>query len=79
MSNKSGELHNGFGPDIADIVYLVNYMFKGGSEPPCWDTVDLNNNGAGPDIADLVYLVNYMFMEGPETMCGHLDSQTKQE
>ena len=26
--------HNGSGPDIADLVYLVNYMFNGGPAPP---------------------------------------------
>jgi len=66
---------NGVGPDIADLVYLVNYMFKQPAPgPPCWDTADVNNNGAGPDIADLVYLVNYMFKQpAPDPLCGHID------
>ncbi|MFH1686655.1 MAG: FG-GAP-like repeat-containing protein [bacterium] len=51
--------------NIADLVYLVNYMFNGGPVPACWDEVDIDGNGAGPDIADLVYLVNYMFNSGP--------------
>ena len=57
--------HNGTGPDIADLVYLVNYMFNGGPEPPCMEEADINGDAAGPDIADLVYLVNYMFNGGP--------------
>ncbi|MFH1686154.1 MAG: hypothetical protein ABIE70_01375 [bacterium] len=54
------------GPDIGDLVYLVNYMFNGGAPPP-WPSwrADVNGDSSGPDIADLVYLVNYMFNGGP--------------
>ncbi|MFH1688343.1 MAG: S8 family serine peptidase [bacterium] len=63
--------HNGIGPDIADLVYLVNYMFGGGEEPPCMEEADVDGNGQGPDIADLVYLINYMFGGGPAPVpCG---------
>ena len=61
--------HNGSGPDIADLVYMVNFMFNGGPEPPCntpdYLEADVDGNGTGPDIGDLVYLVNYMFNGGP--------------
>ncbi|MFH1688321.1 MAG: M6 family metalloprotease domain-containing protein [bacterium] len=57
------------GPDIADLVYLVNYMFNGGPTPPNLNAVDVNGDGMGPDIADLVYLVNYMFNGGPALNC----------
>ena len=58
--------HDGTGPDIVDLVYLVNYMFNSGPPPPCVEEADINGDGSvGPDIADLVYLVNYMFNGGP--------------
>lgn len=57
--------NNEVGPDIADLVFLVNYMFSGGQEPPCTDHADIDGNLVGPDIADLVFLVNYMFSGGP--------------
>ena len=61
--------HNGTGPDIADLVYLVTYMFGSGPNPVCEDPAgsgyyseaDIDGSGTGPDIADLVALVNYMF------------------
>jgi hypothetical protein len=56
--------YNGGEPDIADLVYLVDYMFAGGPQPPCWQASDVDANDAGPDIADLVYLVDYMFAGG---------------
>ncbi len=57
--------HNGGEPDIADLVYIVSYMFSGGPEPPCIEEADIDGNGSDPDIADLVYLVTYMFQGGP--------------
>lgn len=64
--NIRGDIdHNGTGPDIGDLVYLVNYMFNGGPPPPVMEEADIDGNGTGPDIGDLVYLVNYMFNGGP--------------
>ncbi len=59
--------HNNTPPiDIADLVYLVDFMFKGGPEPECFDEGDVDASGAEPiDIADLVYLIDFMFDSGP--------------
>jgi hypothetical protein len=57
-------------PDIADLVYLVTYMFQDGPEPPVMEACDIDGNGTPvPDIADLVYLVTYMFQDGPPLQC----------
>jgi hypothetical protein len=51
--------------DIADAVYLVNYIFGGGPEPlPFKMNGDVDCSGL-VDIADAVYLVNYIFGGGP--------------
>lgn len=56
---------NGAGPDIADLVYLVDYMFQGGPAPvPNEYVADVDMSGE-VNIADLVYLVSYMFQGGP--------------
>ena len=52
--------------DISDLVYLVDYMFSGGSEPGCPNEADVEASGGAPDISDLVHLVDYMFNSGPE-------------
>lgn len=57
--------HNGAGPDVSDLVYLVTYMFSGGPQPPCLDEADVNGNGSGPDVSDLAYLITYMYSGGP--------------
>ena len=59
--------HSGVLPvDIADLVYLVDFMFDGGPLPSCFEEGDIDGlNGEPIDIADLVYLVDYMFNGGP--------------
>ena len=52
--------------DIADVVWMVQYMFQGGPPPPCFDEGDINGDGGSVmDIADLTYLIEYMFASGP--------------
>jgi hypothetical protein len=57
--------HDGVGPEIGDLVYLSNYMFSNGPEPPCLDEADVNGDSSPADISDLLYLSNYMFSGGP--------------
>jgi hypothetical protein len=55
--------------DVADLVYLVDYMFNSGSEPPAMQAADLDGSGGLIDISDLVYFVDYMFHDGPPPLC----------
>ncbi len=52
--------------DIADLVYLVAYMFQGGFPYSCEDEADIDGSGGETpiDISDLVILVAYMFQGG---------------
>jgi len=52
------------GVDIADLIYLVDYMFSGGPAPSCLSETDLTGDGS-IDIGDLVFLVEFMFTSGP--------------
>lgn len=52
-------------PDIADLLYLVEYMYHDGSAIPCPEEADLDASGGIPDISDLVYLVDYILRGGP--------------
>jgi len=49
---------------IADIVYLVSYLFKFGPAPDPLSSGDANCSSK-VDIADIVYLVSYLFKFGP--------------
>ena len=49
---------------VADAVFLIAYLFKGGPAPQYYGTGDANCDGQ-ITIADVVYLVNFLFKSGP--------------
>jgi hypothetical protein len=49
----------------ADVIYMVNYVFKGGPPPlPVAGAGDVNCDGSVTS-ADIIYLVNHVFKSGP--------------
>jgi len=57
-ANHSGNTN----PDVEDAIFLVNYLFKGGQNPPCWLEADIDNSGSSEiNVADIVRLVDYLF------------------
>ena len=63
-----GDLDDSRGIDISDLVYLVDYMFVGGSAPSIMESSDMNCDWV-TDISDLVWLVDYMFSGGSAPTC----------
>jgi len=51
-----------------DVLYLINYLFKGGSPPRPWEAGDVNGDEV-INSADVVYLINYLFKGGPPPGC----------
>ncbi len=49
---------------IADVVFLINYIFLGGAAPYPISLGDVDCSGS-INIADVVYLINYVFSHGP--------------
>jgi hypothetical protein len=64
-----GDLTDDGTVDASDLVYLLNYLFVHGPQPP-WpmSRADVTNDGV-VDASDLVYLLNYLFVHGPEPHC----------
>ncbi len=54
--------------NVADVTFLVDYLFFEGPPPDPEALGDLDCNGA-VNIADLTYLVDYLFHEGPPPDC----------
>jgi len=58
-----GDANDDEAVNLADAVYLINYVFKGGPEPPSEGEGDANGDCA-INLADAVYLINYVFKGG---------------
>jgi len=54
--------------DVADVLYIINYIFRSGPSPQPWLAGDPNCDGT-VSISDVVYLVNYLFKGGPQPSC----------
>jgi len=54
-------------PNILDLNYLVNYIFRNGPKPGCPKEGNANSQGTTEtaNILDLNFLVNYIFRNGP--------------
>ncbi len=67
--NADGIYNSGIPIDVADLTFLVNFVFKGGPGPGCIEEGNVDGIVMGKDLpitlSDLVYLVNYVFKSGP--------------
>ena len=54
------------GPNVADLTYLVDYLFRGGPAPLCPEEGNVNGDlNEDINVADLTYLVDFLFRGGP--------------
>ena len=58
-----GDVNEDMVIDVGDVVYLLNYLFKGESPPDPLQAGDTNSDGV-VDLGDVVYLLNYLFKGG---------------
>jgi hypothetical protein len=49
---------------VADVVNMINYLYKGGPAPSPLEKADTNCDGS-VNVADVIYLINYLFKGGP--------------
>jgi hypothetical protein len=54
--------------NLADAVYIINYVFRTGPAPNPLEAGDANCDD-DVNVADAVYLINYVFKNGPEPCC----------
>ncbi|MEA2030535.1 MAG: Ig-like domain-containing protein, partial [candidate division Zixibacteria bacterium] len=63
-TSKRGDADANSTYNINDIVYLINYLFRGGDEPYPIESGDADMDG-GINVSDVVYLVNFLYNAGP--------------
>lgn len=65
---KCGDANGDGSLTVSDVVYLVNYLFKGGPIPKPYEAGEANCDGK-LSVSDVVYLINYLFKGGPVPIC----------
>jgi len=63
VSSKNGDVTNDGYITLADVVFLVNYLYKSGPPPDPLTRGDVNCDGE-IELGDVVYLINYLFQGG---------------
>ena len=63
ISYLCGDANGDGGVNVADAVFIINYVFKGGAAPQPVEAGDANYDGQ-TNVADAVYLINYVFKGG---------------
>jgi len=71
----AGDANGDWMVDVGDVVYLVNFLYKGGAAPEPMEAGDANCDGI-VDVGDVVYLVNYLYKGGPPPCSPPIGSMT---
>lgn len=64
-SFKTGDVNRDGKNSVSDVVFLINYLLKGGPAPYLYYRGDVNCDQT-VSISDVVYLINYLFKSGSE-------------
>ncbi|MGB5138002.1 MAG: dockerin type I domain-containing protein, partial [Candidatus Zixiibacteriota bacterium] len=59
----AGDVDNDNIVSISDAVFMINWIFAGGTSPKPLASADVDCTGI-PTISDAVYLINYIFASG---------------
>jgi len=63
-----GDANGDVSTNVSDVIFLINYLFKGGPSPNPFNLGDVTCDG-DIMINDVIYLINYLFKGGPHWTC----------
>jgi hypothetical protein len=63
MSDNTGDANSDGAIDIGDVVFLINYLFKGGTAPDPLRSGDPTADCV-VDLGDIIFLLNYLYRDG---------------
>jgi len=63
-----GNVNNDNSLNVADLTYLVAFLFQGGDPPPIQEAGDSDGSG-DINVSDLTYMVAFLFQGGPGPIC----------
>lgn len=59
-----GDADGTSGVNLSDAVFILNHLFRGGTQPQCMDAADADDDGA-VRLTDAVYILEHLFRSGP--------------
>lgn len=59
-----GDVNGDGSVNVTDVISLSNYLFQGGTAPPCMDAADVNDDGV-VNVSDISYLTMFLYQSGP--------------
>ena len=57
---------------LTDGIFILNFLFLGGSDPICFDAADADNNGS-VQLTDGIFILNFLFLGGEAPPAPGLD------
>jgi len=55
--------------NLLDVIYLMNYFYRGGPPPPHPENSDVNYDGS-LNLMDGTFIINYLYKDGAPPQCG---------
>ena len=76
---RRGDADDNGSLQLTDGIFILNFLFLGGSDPVCGDAADADNNGA-IQLTDGIFILNFLFLGGqtpvqPGLECGEDTAQ----
>ena len=62
-SFERGNANGDTAVNLADAIFLLQYLFTSGPNPSCFDAADVTDDGS-IDISDAIRIINYLFTDG---------------